>query len=219
MGISRKCVRTWLGRYAAEGEAGLRDRSSRPHHSQRRISAALEQRILALRDEQRRGPDWIGAELAVPARTVSRVERVCWTAREAAVFFEYCVDVADPLAELYEVIMGTGMRRAEALALHWTDVRLDDRVLFVRYTLSTVDMSRPAFSASKTRSSYAWIALSGRVVAALLRQRDRQHLQRLTAGGAYKDRDAVRVGTVIARSSGGVAVQANGEHLRVDLCV
>ena len=31
MGISRKCVKTWLDRYAAEGEAGLRDRSSRPH--------------------------------------------------------------------------------------------------------------------------------------------------------------------------------------------
>ena len=31
MGISRKCVKTWIDRYAAEGEAGLRDRSSRPH--------------------------------------------------------------------------------------------------------------------------------------------------------------------------------------------
>jgi transposase InsO family protein len=73
MGISRKCVRTWLGRYAREGEAGLRDRSSRPHRSPRRTSAEIERRILALRQEQRRGPDWIGAELAVPTRTVSRV--------------------------------------------------------------------------------------------------------------------------------------------------
>ena len=31
MGISRKCVRTWITRYAAEGEGGLVDRSSRPH--------------------------------------------------------------------------------------------------------------------------------------------------------------------------------------------
>ncbi|TWP42370.1 IS481 family transposase [Lentzea tibetensis] len=73
MGISRKCVRTWLGRYATEGEAGLHDRSSRPHRSPRRTSAEVEQRILALRHGQRRGPDWIGAELAVPTRTVSRV--------------------------------------------------------------------------------------------------------------------------------------------------
>jgi transposase InsO family protein len=73
MGISRKCVKKWLDRYAAEGEAGLRDRSSRPHTCPRRTSTQVEQEILALRRRQRRGPDWIGAELGVPARTVSRV--------------------------------------------------------------------------------------------------------------------------------------------------
>ena len=44
MGVSRKCVKTWIDRYAAEGEAGLRDRSSRPHSmpdpDQRRRSSA-----------------------------------------------------------------------------------------------------------------------------------------------------------------------------------
>ena len=73
MGISRKCVRTWLDRFAAEGEAGLHDRSSRPHRCPRRTAAAVEQQILALRAQKRRGPDWLGAELGVPARTVSRV--------------------------------------------------------------------------------------------------------------------------------------------------
>jgi transposase InsO family protein len=73
MGISRKCVRTWLGRYAAEGEDGLRDRSSRPHTSPARTSAEVEDRIVAARARERRGPAWIGAELGVPARTVSRV--------------------------------------------------------------------------------------------------------------------------------------------------
>jgi transposase InsO family protein len=73
MGISRKCVRTWLDRFAAEGRPGLLDRSSRPRTSPRRTSAEVEQRILALRSEQRCGPDGIGAQLGVPARTVSRV--------------------------------------------------------------------------------------------------------------------------------------------------
>jgi integrase len=108
-----------------------------------------------------------------------RVERVCWSPPEAARFLRYCRDVGDPLAELYEVIVGTGMRRGEALGLHWADVRLEDRVLFVRYTLSNVDNSRPVFNPPKTRSSYAWIALSDRVVAALVRQRERQRVQRL----------------------------------------
>ena len=73
MGISRKCVRTWIGRYAAEGEAGLVDRSSRPHTSPTRTPAEVEDRIVATRTRERRGPDWLGAELGVPARTVSRV--------------------------------------------------------------------------------------------------------------------------------------------------
>jgi len=73
MGISRKCVKTWIDRHAVEGEAGLNDRSSRPHRMPTRTAAEVEQRICELRQRERRGPDWIGAELGIPARTVSRV--------------------------------------------------------------------------------------------------------------------------------------------------
>jgi transposase InsO family protein len=73
MGISRKCVRTWVSRFEAEGEAGLVDRSSRPHTSPRRTAAEVEDRIVELRRRERRGPAWLAAELGVPARTVSRV--------------------------------------------------------------------------------------------------------------------------------------------------
>ena len=73
MGVSRKCVKTWLDRFAVDGEAGLVDRSSRPHRTPTRTPAHLEQRIIELRRRERRGPDWIGAELRVPPRTVSRV--------------------------------------------------------------------------------------------------------------------------------------------------
>jgi transposase InsO family protein len=73
MGVSRKCVRTWIARYTAEGEAGLVDRSSRPHVSPTRTAAEVEDRIIELRRRERRGPAWIGAELGMPARTVSRV--------------------------------------------------------------------------------------------------------------------------------------------------
>jgi transposase InsO family protein len=73
MGISRKCVRTWLTRHAGEGIAGLHDRSSRPHTTPTRTPERLERRILELRRTTRRGPDWLGAELNVAARTISRV--------------------------------------------------------------------------------------------------------------------------------------------------
>lgn len=73
MGVSRKCVRTWIDRFAIEGEAGLHDRPSRPHWTPTRTPVEIEQRILELRQRERRGPDWIGAELGVAPRTVSRV--------------------------------------------------------------------------------------------------------------------------------------------------
>jgi transposase InsO family protein len=73
MGISRKCVQTWIDRFRREGETGLHDRSSRPRNTPARTSAEMEQRILTLRRAQRCGRDEISAQLGVPARTVSRV--------------------------------------------------------------------------------------------------------------------------------------------------
>ena len=75
MGISRQCAHRWVARYAAEGEAGLHDRSSRPHACPRRTAPVVEQAVLQVRMAERRGQDWIGPELGVPARTVSRILR------------------------------------------------------------------------------------------------------------------------------------------------
>lgn len=75
MGVSRKCVKTWIDRYAAEGEAGLQDRSSRPHRSPTRTSPQIERQVLEMRRRERWGQDLIGPELGVPARTVSRILR------------------------------------------------------------------------------------------------------------------------------------------------
>lgn len=73
MGVSRQCGHKWVARYRAEGEAGLHDRSSRPHHMPTRTPVEVEDEVLAARREQRRGPDWLGPELGVPARTVGRI--------------------------------------------------------------------------------------------------------------------------------------------------
>ena len=60
MGVSRKCVKTWIDRYAAEGEAGLATRSSRPHTVPTRTSDEVERRVLAARVDYRDGPDGLG---------------------------------------------------------------------------------------------------------------------------------------------------------------
>ena len=75
MGVSRQCAHRWVARFDVEGEAGLWDRSSRPHHTPTRTSIEIEQRVVDARVEHRRGPDWIGPELGVSARTVTRVLR------------------------------------------------------------------------------------------------------------------------------------------------
>ena len=73
MGISRRCVAKWVARFADEGVAGLTDRSSRPHRMPARTGIEVEERVVELRRRERRGRDWIAAELGVPSRTVSRI--------------------------------------------------------------------------------------------------------------------------------------------------
>ena len=75
MGVSRQCAHRWVRRFDIEGEAGLVDRSSRPHRMPARTSPEVEQAVLDARATYRRGPDWLGPELGVPARTVTRILR------------------------------------------------------------------------------------------------------------------------------------------------
>ncbi|MFI9237649.1 tyrosine-type recombinase/integrase [Streptomyces sp. NPDC053079] len=102
-------------------------------------------------------------------------ERHIWTVDEAVAFLRYC-HTADPLmADLVEVLIGTGIRKGEALALGWDDVRLDKRVLYIHATLSAIDNNRLVITTPKTRSSRNWVAVSGRVATALHhRARDRR---------------------------------------------
>jgi transposase InsO family protein len=60
-GVSRQTGFSYLRRHREAGEAGLADRSRRPHTSPRRSPAAIETRILELRDENK---SWGGRKLA-----------------------------------------------------------------------------------------------------------------------------------------------------------
>jgi transposase len=75
MGVSRKCVKTWIDRHDSEGEAGLQTRSSRPHAMPTKTAPEVEQKVLDARAEHRDGPDVLGPRVGVPARTVSRILR------------------------------------------------------------------------------------------------------------------------------------------------
>jgi transposase InsO family protein len=73
LGVSRQCAYRWVRRFRAEGDAGLVDRSSRPHRCPTRTPTEVEDQVVAAREQLRAGPARITAETGVPARTVSRI--------------------------------------------------------------------------------------------------------------------------------------------------
>lgn len=115
---------------------------------------------------------------------IDKAERVPWTATEAVTFLDHVTD--DRLGPLFELLVGTGLRRGEALALTWDDIDIDARALYVRRTLSDVG-GHLVFSEPKTRASAAGVGLPSRVVAALEVQAMRQQLERDEWGDAYDD--------------------------------
>jgi len=72
LGVSDRTVRRWVRRYLGQSEAGLLDRSSRPHHSPNAIARGTAQRVVSLR-RRRHTMAAIAQQLAVSRATVSRV--------------------------------------------------------------------------------------------------------------------------------------------------
>ena len=72
-GVSRATAYKWLSRYRAAGDAGLLDRSSRPHRSPRRLAPELEHAILRARVRRRYGPHRLAPLLGLPRSTIGKV--------------------------------------------------------------------------------------------------------------------------------------------------
>ena len=72
VGVCPRTVRKWVGRYEAEGLAGLQDRSSRPQRLRQPTPQATIDRIEALRRQRLTGQA-IAAETGVSPATVTRV--------------------------------------------------------------------------------------------------------------------------------------------------
>lgn len=87
MGVSRTTAYRWWRRFQQEGEAGLHDRSSRPHHCPHHTPVELEARIVELRQVSKLGPARIGLILDMASSTVWRVltrhglNRLAWMDR------------------------------------------------------------------------------------------------------------------------------------------
>ncbi|WP_236654564.1 tyrosine-type recombinase/integrase [Streptacidiphilus anmyonensis] len=118
-------------------------------------------------------------------------ERTIWPPAQAVKFLRYCRIHDVDFADLIELIIGTGLRKGEALALHWDDIHLARRLLYVRWTLSAIDNNKLILTAPKTSQSRDWVALSPQVRNMLTRRKDAE-----ADGG-------VRGGFVFHRDDGG----------------
>jgi len=87
MGVARKTADKWWRRWLAEGDAGLEDRSSRPHRCPHQTPTRVEERIVRLRQRRKLGPARISSIVGIPASTVHRVlcrhglNRIAWMDR------------------------------------------------------------------------------------------------------------------------------------------
>lgn len=75
--VSWPTAKRWAERYREEGETGMADRSSRPHHSPRSTPAPLRRKIVHLRWKQRLGPVEIAAIVGRAPSTVHHILVCC----------------------------------------------------------------------------------------------------------------------------------------------
>lgn len=87
-------------------------------------------------------------------------------------------------APLFRLLVNTGLRRGEALALRWSDVDLTNRTVRVRGTLARED-GELVVTDAKTAKSKRSLFLTDESVGVLQCLRDRQRVERETAGSMW----------------------------------
>lgn len=111
-----------------------------------------------------------------------------WSADQLDLFLDYASD--DRLYSLWFLFATTGLRRAEAVGLRWSDVDLGAGRVSIRQTLAYVG-TRATFSEPKTDSSRRLVELASPTVDVLRAHRTRQAEERLAIGPGYSDLDLV----------------------------
>ena len=137
------------------------------------------------------------ADLANPPRATRARSRnardKCWTRDQLVHFLDHTS--ADRYHALWFLTATTGLRRAETLALRWTDIDLDHARLTIRQTVTVADGTTIWQDDAKSHDSERTIALDTRTVTTLRQHHARQAADRLAAGPAWsthdRDRDLV----------------------------
>lgn len=167
------------GLVVAKREAGLAASTVRTIYTV--LRAALD---IAVRDGLlRRNP-----AAAVRRPGVERRDAPHLTAEQAQALLEAIR--GDRLEPLFRVMLATGLRRGEALALHWSDVDVDAGLLRVRWTLSRTSKGLQ-LDEPKTDKSRRTVPLPHSAIEALRAHRTRQMDEQVAAAGAWLDNGLV----------------------------
>jgi len=125
---------------------------------------------------------------AVRRPGVERKDAPHLTAEQAQALLEAIK--GDRLECLFRVMLATGLRRGEALALHWSDVDLDAGLLRVRWTLSRTSQGLQ-LDEPKTDKSRRTVPLPRSAIETLRAHRTRQLEEQRTAAGAWQEHGLV----------------------------
>jgi len=117
-----------------------------------------------------------------------------WTADQCQTFLRDIAD--DRLANLYHLILFTGMRRGEAIGLRWEDVDLDFACLSVEQQITEVH-GRGVVGTPKTKRGTRVVPIDDDTVAILRRHKEMQVVERTAWGPAWND-----AGLVFTREDG-----------------
>lgn len=96
----------------------------------------------------------------------------------------------DRLESLVTIIVGTGLRRGEALGLRWSDINLDEATMSVKGQFQRIKGTWTRVE-PKTEASARTLALPAVAVASLRAHRTRQLEERLVSGPLWKDYELV----------------------------
>lgn len=130
---------------------------------------------------------------------VQRTEMACLTPGETALIFEKTAD--HPWHALFRVLLTTGLRTQEVLALKWEDIELAGETPWLIVRRAVVKIEDDKYEVQddmKTATSRRKLVLSPETHAALLRHKAKQAAEILAAGEKY-----VRNGFIFANSVGG----------------
>jgi integrase len=113
---------------------------------------------------------------------------VVWTAEQVGNFLDTIAN--HRLALLFEVTVKAGLRRGEVIGLRWSDVDLDNGVIFVAQNVVQVGGALHV-GTPKTKKSTRRVPLDDDTIAALREHRTRQLKERLVARTGWADTDRV----------------------------